>query len=237
MALAHKIAAQANPGLVIFDCDGVLVDSEPISIDVLIETVAARGVTIARDAAYRDFLGRTLKAVSGALDADYGVVMDQVALDEMRGLLYARYREALEPMAGIFEALEAIDMPRCVASSSVYERIELSLKLTGLYEAFAPDIYSAAMVERGKPAPDLFLFAAQKMGVDPADCVVIEDSPAGIEAAQAAGMTVFAFTGGGHVDPAGLKQKIAALEPDLVFDDLRLLPDLLRSVSSKKRSR
>lgn len=221
----------------IFDCDGVLVDSEPISIDVLIETVAARGVTLARDVAYRDFLGRTLKAVSGALDAEHGVKMDENALDEMRRRLYARYREALKPMAGIAEALDGLGLPRCVASSSVYERIELSLKLTGLYAAFAPHIFSAAMVERGKPAPDLFLYAAEKMGADPQDCVVIEDSPAGIKAAQAAGMAVFAFTGGGHVGPAGLIGKIAALEPDLVFGDLRLLPDLLRSFQRKNRSR
>lgn len=237
LAHAHKIEASGGPGLVIFDCDGVLVDSEPIAIDVLVETVAARGVAIGTAAAYRDFLGRTLKTVSASLQAQYGVEMDEAALADMRHALYGRYQRALKPMPGIGEVIDCLDIPSCVASSSVYERIEISLKLTGLYARFAPHIYSATMVARGKPAPDLFLFAAEKMGVAPADCVVIEDSPAGVEAAQAAGMAVFAFTGGGHVGPAGLVDALTALEPDLMFDDLRQLPDLLRSYPKRKRSR
>lgn len=235
--LARQIETRDGPVLVIFDCDGVLVDSEPIAIDVLIETVAARGVAIGRDAAYRDFLGRTLKAVSTSLREEYGVAMDEAALADMRHALYGRYERALKPMPFVAETIDALDIPSCVASSSVYERIEISLKLTGLHDRFAPHIYSAAMVERGKPAPDLFLHAAREMGVAPADCVVIEDSPAGVVAAQAAGMKVFAFTGGGHVGPAGLNEKLTALGPDLIFDDLRRLPDLLRSHRPVKRSR
>lgn len=217
----------AGPGLVIFDCDGVLVDSEPIAIAVLIETVAARGVRIGRDAAYRDFLGRTLKTVSAALLADYGVAMDAAALNDMRHRLYERYGAELRPIAGVVEMLDRLEIPACVASSSVYERIEVSLKLTGLHERFAPHIYSAAMVARGKPAPDLFLHAARQMGTAPANCVVIEDSPAGVAAAKAAGMTVLAFTGGGHIGPARLEAKLAALAPDALFDDMGMLPGLL----------
>lgn len=236
-AQAHQRKATEGPGLVIFDCDGVLVDSEPIAIDVLIESVAARGVAIGKGAAYRDFLGRTLKTVSASLKAQYGVEMDEAALADMRHALYEHYRRDLKPMPGIADVVDRLDTPCCVASSSVLERIEVSLKLTGLYERFAPHIYSAAMVARGKPAPDLFFHAAEKMGVAPDDCVVIEDSPAGVAAAQAAGMAVFAFTGGGHVGPAGLVDALSALEPNLMFDDLRSLPDLLRSHAPKQRSR
>lgn len=234
MALAPAREEAAGPGLVIFDCDGVLVDSEPIAIAVLVETVRALGVSISFEAAYRDFLGRTLKTVSQALAADYGVTMDAAALADMRGRLYARYREALRPMEGVAAMLDALEIPACVASSSVYERIEISLKLTGLYERFAPHIFSATMVARGKPAPDLFLYAARQMGVDPADCVVIEDSPAGVEAAKAAGMAVIAFTGGGHVGPARLEAGLAALEPDAMVGDMQSLPKSLRLLTEGK---
>ena len=220
----------ATPGLVIFDCDGVLVDSEPIAIAVLIETVKALGVAIGTEAAYRDFLGRTLKSVSAALAADYGVAMDDAALADMRARLYARYEAALEPMPGVFALLDGLERPACVASSSVCERIEISLKLTGLFERFAPRIFSATMVARGKPAPDLFLYAAREMDVDPAACVVVEDSPAGVMAAKAAGMKVVAFTGGGHVGPAGLKDRLAALDPDAMVGDMHKLRESLNSL-------
>ena len=114
-----------------------------------------------------------------------------------------------------------------MASSSHPDRIRLSLSLTGLLEMLEPHIYSASMVARGKPAPDLFLHAARDMGVDPMDCVVIEDSPAGIDAARAAGMRVFAFTGGSHAGNAALVAELATRSPDRIFADMRLLPDLL----------
>lgn len=228
--------AEPDAPLVIFDCDGVLVDSEPIAIDVLVQTVATLGVEIDTPAAYRDFLGRTLAAVSDTLRTRYGVEMDASAREAMRHALYARYRAGLRPMGGVEEMLDRIEGRICVASSSLLERIEISLRLTGLHRRFAPHIFSAAMVPRGKPAPDLFLYAARMMEAAPADCIVVEDSPAGVAAARAAGMTVFAFAGGGHAGPAGLREKLAALGPDLVFDDLRRLPDLLRSHGEKLRS-
>src|SRR5690606_30422292 len=128
-----------------------------------------------------------------------------------------------------------LDGPACVASSSLYERIEVSLKLTGLHERFVPHIYSAAMVPRGKPAPDLFLHAAREMGVQPARCLVIEDSPAGVAAAKAAGMAVIAFTGGGHVGPARLETQLQALAPDAILDDMQMLPNLLRSLRERQK--
>ena len=125
-------------------------------------------------------------------------------------------------------ALEVLPWPKCVASSSQPERIRLSLSLTGLLSQFEPNIFSATMVAHGKPAPDLFLHAARAMGAKAADCVVIEDSPAGIEAAQRAGMAVFAFVGGSHAAASGYRERVAALSPDVTFDAMGDLIHLVR---------
>lgn len=130
-------------------------------------------------------------------------------------------------MAGIADALDGLDLRRCVASSSQPERIRLSLTLTGLIDKLEPNIFSAAMVAHGKPAPDLFLHAASQMGTDPENCIVIEDSPAGIEAGHRAGMAVFAFVGGSHAGTPGYRERIDALSPEVVFD---AMPDLIHLV-------
>ncbi len=213
-------------GLVIFDCDGVLVDSEPIAIAVLRETIAEAGGSIDEAEAYRRFLGRSMAAIAADLAAE-GVVLSETALAAMRGRLYRRFEAALAPVEGIAEALDRLGRPLCVASSSQPERIRLALRVTGLLERFEPHIYSSTMVDHGKPAPDLFLLAARSRGAAPSACTVIEDSPAGIEAAKRAGMRVFGFLGGSHAGPAGLAGLVAAARPDRVFDDMRLLPDLI----------
>ena len=214
-------------GLVIFDCDGVLVDSEPISIAVLLEILGEAGVGMSEDAAFDRFLGRSMASIAQDVESEYGLRLTGAHLDALRARLHARLRRDLKPIPGVAEALGAIGAPRCVASSSQPERIRLSLAVTGLLESLEPHIYSSTMVENGKPAPDLFLHAARAMGAAPADCVVVEDSPAGIEAAQRAGMCVFAFTGGTHAVRGGLRQAAIALGADVVFDDMRRLPALL----------
>ncbi len=216
-----------SPRLVIFDCDGVLVDSEPISIAVLIDVIRAAGGSITEEAAYLHFLGRSMKSVSEILHAEFGFALTSIHLDEIRAELARRFERELKPVTGIREALDNLPTSRCVASSGSPERIRLSLRLTGLLELLEPHLYSASMVEKGKPAPDLFLHAAAGMGVRPEACIVIEDSPAGIMAAKAAGMRVFAFTGASHAGAAGLATALAELGPDLVFDDMRSLPRLL----------
>ena len=214
--------------LIIFDCDGVLVDSEPLAMRVLLETIAAEGVHIDADTGFRQFLGRSLDAVIADLNTAYGLDLNQAALERMRRNLYALFERELKPMAGLIDALAEIIVPACVASSSQMERIRVSLSITGLIDRFEPAaIFSAAMVAHGKPAPDLFIHAAAAMGTDPADCLVIEDSPAGIRAAQRAGMRVFAFLGGGHIGPARLRQEIEALRPTAIFDDMHDLPRLV----------
>lgn len=219
----------ADPSLIIFDCDGVLVDSEPISIAVLLEMIAKSGVTMSEDDAYDRFLGRSMATISKILHEEYGFAASEADLDEMRTNLYSRFELDLQPIPGIADTLKKLPQRRCVASSSQPERIRLSLRLTGLIDLLDPHIFSATMVKNGKPAPDLFLFAANTMNVDPAECVVIEDSPAGIQAAKAAGMRVFAFTGGTHSRGGRLESTLASLGSDLIFDDMLQLPDLLKS--------
>jgi len=215
------------PKLVILDCDGVLVDSETISVAVLTELLGKAGAKIAKSDGYRLFLGRSMAAVEKLLRSDYGLALSQAELDGIRTETFRRFRAELKPMPGVAEALSRLKARRCVASSSSPERIRLSLSLTGLLEMLEPHIYSASMVARGKPAPDLFLHAAEEMGVRAEDCVVVEDSPAGIDAARRAGMRAFAFTGGAHAEPAGLETALVRLRPELIFSDMARLPELL----------
>ncbi|MNZ72165.1 6-phosphogluconate phosphatase [compost metagenome] len=148
----------------------------------------------------------------------------------MRATLFERFRTELRPIDGIGETLDRLlPLRRCVASSSQPERIRYSLGLTGLIDKFEPHVFSATMVKNGKPAPDLFLHAAREMGADPRHCIVIEDSPAGIAAAKAAGMGVFAFTGGSHARFPAFREKIAGLGADAVFD---AMPDLVQLVGN-----
>lgn len=214
--------------LVIFDCDGVLVDSEPISITVLVEALAAAGVTMSEDEAHDRFLGRSLKSMSEILHDEYGLAIDAAFLDAMRKVLYERFRTELQPIDGIAETVDGLGVAHCVASSSQPERIRLSLSVTGLLTRFEPNIFSATMVARGKPAPDLFLHASAAMGVAPGNCVVVEDSPAGIAAAKSAGMRVVAFTGGSHARTPRHRETLLSLEPDALFDDMRELLQFVR---------
>lgn len=216
-----------TPRLIIFDCDGVLVDSEPISVAVLRDTITDAGGAMEEAEVYSRFLGRSMASVVAVMRDEFGLNLTGTHLTTMRARLYERFEAELRPIRGVAEAAQMAGLPFCVASSSQPERIRLSLRLTGLLAIFEPRIYSATMVERGKPAPDLFLHAAREMGARPEDCVVIEDSPAGLMAARAAGMRAFAFTGGGHAGPGGLRALAEAIAPDAIFDDMRDLPDLI----------
>ncbi|MBO3761942.1 HAD family hydrolase [Ciceribacter sp. L1K22] len=224
------IATSKTP-LIIFDCDGVLVDSEPISLAVLVEALAEAGAPMDETRARELFLGRSLASMIATARDEYGLSIDDAFLSAMRLKLYDRFQEELQAIEGIADTLGALTtagIDWCVASSSQPERIELSLTVTGILPRFAPRIFSASMVDHGKPAPDLFLFAARSMDRNPADCIVIEDSPAGIAAAKAAGMKVFAFLGGSHARDPAFGDAIKALHADAVFD---AMGDLLHLVS------
>lgn len=212
--------------LVIFDCDGVLVDSEGIALEVLVEALAKKGVSLTTEGAADRFLGRSLGSLADAVQSEFGVEIDPPFLAGMREVLYTRFRAELKPLPGVAAAIDALRAKQvacCVASSSQRERIELSLSVTGLLPQLTPHIFSATMVENGKPAPDLFLHAAAAMGISPAACIVIEDSPAGISAARAAGMRVLAFTGGSHTRHASYRQALTLLKPDAQFDAMENL--------------
>ena len=213
--------------LVIFDCDGVLVDSEPISFAVLREMLSDAGLSFTESWAYENFLGKSMASITAMVAREHNLTLDETALASMRGRLYARFEAELEPVRGIDALLDDFPFAHCVASSSQLERIRLCLTKTGLIRHFEPNIFPASMVANGKPAPDLFLHAARAMETEPAHCIVIEDSPAGILAAKRAGMTVFAFTGGSHADREEYRREVAALSPHVTFD---AMSDLLRLV-------
>jgi HAD superfamily hydrolase (TIGR01509 family) len=222
-----------TPELVIFDCDGVLVDSEPISVAALLDLITASGGSMTEDTAYRLFLGRSMASVRETLRTDFGILLTDAHLDGFRAAILDRFRAELKPIAGVADVLRRLGFRYCVASSSNPDRLRLALGLTGLLELLEPHIYSASMVPRGKPAPDLFLHAAREMGADAGACVVVEDSPAGVAAGRAAGMRVFAFTGGSHAGNAALLAELAAAKPDLVFSDMRDLPGLVAGLGKK----
>ncbi len=214
-------------GLVILDCDGVVVDSEPVAIAALAEFLQGIGLPVAEDYVYRQFLGRSWATVTALLARDYQIRLSNEEVEAYKELLFERIRAGVAPMPGIVEAIAALDRPVCIASSSTPERLAVSLGKAGLSERFEGLVYSASLVKNGKPAPDLFLHAAAAMGYAPADCLVVEDSPAGIAAGIAAGMTVAAFLGGSHVGPGKLRPLALALEPPIMFDRMADFPAVL----------
>jgi HAD superfamily hydrolase (TIGR01509 family) len=209
-------------GLVIFDCDGVLVDSEPISVRIDVDMLAEVGVTMSEAEVIERFVGRSPEVILAETEARLGRRVPDGWFERGEARLRRAFAAELQPVDGIKEALRAIDMPVCVASSSSHENLRLKLEVTGLYERFAGRIFSASEVANGKPAPDLFLHAAERMGVAPDACVVVEDSRYGVQAARAAGMDALGYAGG--LTPAH------ALEGPrtVVFDDMRELPRLLQ---------
>lgn len=185
--------------LVIFDCDGVLIDSELISARMLVAELAALGVAIDLPYVARHFLGRSYPVVMRQIREEFGLDLPPDFEDRYRQRLLEEFRRDLKIMPGVMQVLRDLSVPFCVATSSSPRRAEMSLDLVGLGGIVGPRLFTASQVGRGKPAPDLFLFAAGGMGAAPADCLVIEDSLTGVRAARAAGMTVWRFTGGSHL--------------------------------------
>ena len=209
--------------LVIFDCDGVLVDSEPIALRVNVKSFAEFGHTVTEELIIHEFLGKSNDAILEIAGAWIGPERALEWNTEFRKLYYDTLAEQVEAVDGIFEALEGIDIPMCVASSGTQEKMKITLGRTGLYERFEGRIFSATEVAHGKPEPDLFLHAAFHLGVRPEACAVVEDSQYGVRAARAAGMRAFGYAGG--VTPAAWLEGPGTT----VFHDMRELPALLNS--------
>jgi HAD superfamily hydrolase (TIGR01509 family) len=207
--------------LVIFDCDGVLVDSERIAVRVDAVVLGRLGWALSEQEIIERFMGRSEAYMVGEIEAALGRPLPADWDAEFAPL----YREALEaelkPVNGVVEALDRITTPVCVASSSTHERLRFTLGLTGLLDRFDGRIFSASDVANGKPAPDLFLHAAATVGAEPARCAVVEDSRFGVEAARAAGMQAFGYAGG--LTPA---DRLAG-PGTTVFHDMHELPELL----------
>jgi HAD superfamily hydrolase (TIGR01509 family) len=195
--------------LVIFDCDGVLVDSEMLSAGVLMAMMTEEGFPLSEEAFRSDFLGRSFAAATLRVKERFGRPLPDDFEGRYRDRLFARLEADLKPMAGVADVLAALHVPFCLATSSSPRRLALSLRASALAPFFERRSFTASEVQRGKPAPDLFLHAAARMGADPDRCLVIEDSELGVRAGLAAGMEVWHFAGGCHVLagyrlPAGL---------------------------------
>jgi HAD superfamily hydrolase (TIGR01509 family) len=200
---------------VIFDCDGVLVDSEMLSAEVLMALMAEAGLPITPEIFRSDFLGRSFASAAERVLRRFGRPLPEDVPAAYRERLFSRMRGDLRPMEGVFEALDSLDLPFCLATSSSPERLAITLQVTGLAPYFHGRCFTSSDVARGKPAPDLFLHAAACMGVPAAECLVLEDSEMGVRAGRAAGMTVWHFTGGAHF--RGGYQLPAGVLPDRVI--------------------
>jgi HAD superfamily hydrolase (TIGR01509 family) len=192
--------------LVIFDCDGVLVDSEPIINRAHAEVLTACGYPITEKVLVERFCGISDPEMLEIIEREWGCALPASYNQRVGSMIEAGFRESLAPIEGVAEALDSLTSPVCVA-------------ITGLLRLFGEHLFSAAMVACGKPAPDLFLYAAQNLMTAPDRCLVIEDSPAGIDAALAAGMTAIGFSGGSHCGPEH-GTRLRARGAMLVIDDM-----------------
>lgn len=208
--------APAKHDLVIFDCDGVLVDSEVLSCQCLADAFHACGIDLSVDDILHLFLGRSATAV-------YQYLRERGrSPDAFLAGLNSRVRESfacsLQPIAGVGAVLSSLRTPFCVASSSALERVSLALALTGLAGHFGDRLYTSQLVAHGKPAPDLFLYAAARMKAAPGRTLVVEDSVSGVTAAKTAGMTVWGFVGGSHYRSGDGHRMLSDAGADRVFE-------------------
>ena len=205
---------------IIFDCDGVLVDSEKLALEVELEVLAGLGLTFEHDDYVLRFMGLSTDAFHAAIDEEAQKRLGRSIVTEVRGSERLRQVmiEQLTEVPGALEAISTLRRPKAIASSGSRTGLERKLKQTGLWAHFAPHIYSADHVANAKPAPDLFLHAAAALGAEPRDCLVLEDSVNGVVGAKAAGMTVWGFLGGGHAHDRLGERLIAAGAKRLVKD-------------------
>lgn len=207
--------------LVIFDCDGVLVDSEPVANRALGEMLRGLGLDLTQEQIFQTFVGYSMAHVMRVIESMLGRPPPENFLRDLQARTFAAFRTGLRAMPGIESALDRLSVPFCVASSGDHEKMQTTLGLTGLLPRFAGRIFSVTQVARGKPAPDVYLFAARQLGAEPSACVVVEDTPPGVQAGVAAGMTVFGFCAHTPAD------KLKAAGAHRTFDDLHALPEML----------
>ena len=218
---------------IIFDCDGVLVDSEQITIELEVELLARLGLHYTAEKFAKRFIGMMDRDFHEHIKRDYATLNKGPLPADFSATMEAekwqRFRAELKPVPGIAEFVDGLDCPMAVGSSSTIWELDEKLHLTGLQDRFAPHIYSGELVENGKPAPDLFLLAAARLDQHPAECLVIEDSLNGVRAGLAAGMTVWGFAGGAHAD-AGLADRLTGAGAQAVFADYGQMAEMFGAV-------
>ncbi|WP_310489591.1 HAD family hydrolase [Chamaesiphon sp. VAR_69_metabat_338] len=214
--------------LIIFDCDGVLIDSEILANRSEVESLRSFGIEFELSDYMNRFVGKNTKDVLDGIESLHGVRVSEDSWKLVKENTSKIFESELKPIDGVFELLATIDTAKCVASSSSLERLDLTLKLTGLLDIFSPHIFSSEQVGRGKPAPDLFLFAAEQMQVHPDRCIVIEDSLTGVRAGVAAGMKVIGFTGGSHIQ-LGHQEKLIDAGAVEIFSEMSQISDWLKT--------
>jgi D-ribulokinase len=236
---AHGILQQAEreirdaalkarwPEVVIFDCDGVIVDSEVIALAVTRRRLGEAGVRLTDAETRERFLGLRLDSVVRSVETELGSPLPKEFPADLSREILATFARELKGVEGVRQAVAGLRARVCVASSSAPDRLRFALRVTGYEDLFSPNIFSAAEVAQGKPSPDLFLFAAQAMVAAPGRCLVIEDSVAGVAAARAAGMRVFGFVGGSHFPRLDQGADLTAAGAELIFDDMARLPDIV----------
>lgn len=208
--------------MIIFDCNGVLVDSEPIAAAVAADAFRKAGINMTPDLVARYFTGRRPSDMFADVEKAAGVKLPDRFASVVAAATLLRLSEDLRAIPHVTHALSWLRGPKCVASSSGLDRVRVSLESTGLDRFFGSNVFSANDVPHGKPAPDLFLHVARQMGIQPKDCLVVEDSPAGVTAAVAAGMAAIGFAGGGHAGE-DLPAKLADAGAVTVIADMRAL--------------
>ncbi|MEM7068473.1 MAG: HAD-IA family hydrolase [Pseudomonadota bacterium] len=217
--------------LIIFDFDGVIADSEYLANLVLAECVSELGVPTTLEESYQQYMGKRFEDVLTAVETTIGKPLPDTFPAEYQQRTLDQFRVDLKPVSGALEFLrEFHDLPVCIASSSSPDRLRLCIEVLGIGNRFADNVYSASMVERGKPFPDIFLHAASEMGHLPKDCVVIEDSPSGVEAGIAAGMTVIGLTAASHIQPDHA-EKLRASGAHYIASNYGKAADLMRIIT------
>lgn len=211
--------------LVIFDCDGVLVDSEPLANTCFARALQREGLDWSVEDSMRRLMGRSMKSCVEIVEGELGRALPGDFVERLQADTFQAFRDApLQPVAGVVEAIDAIEaagIATCVASSGGLDKMRVTLGITGLWSRFEGRIFSSSQVPRGKPFPDLFLHTAIQMNEQPFDCVVVEDSLPGVQAARAAGMRALAYVGGTYSDAEALRAAGGR-----TFDSMSSLPML-----------
>ena len=212
--------------LIIFDCDGVLIDSEIVVCRLVSEAMTRLGHPLTLDEVIRRFAGRPEPEMIAEIERDWGRPVPPEYFVEIRSSIADAYATELRAVPGVAEVLERIRIPICVASSSYPEKLKLGLETVGLYRRFALNLVSATFVAQGKPAPDVFIYAAGWMRTPIANCLVIEDSIPGVLSARSAGLRVFGFIGGSHCPPEH-RDRLLGAGAERVIEEFHELESLL----------